>query len=47
MSKVQLYHPKSYKDKHGSEIKNLDYKVEHLTRLVDSILRRLDDFKAR
>ena len=47
MSKVQLYHPKSYKDKHGSEIKNLDYKVEHLTRLVNSILRRLDDFKAR
>jgi hypothetical protein len=46
MSKIQLYHPKSYKDKHGSEIKSLDYKVEHLTRLVDSILRKLDNYKS-
>ena len=47
MSKVQLYHPKSYKDKQNSEIKNLDYKIEHLTRLVDSVLRQLDDYKSR
>ena len=47
MSKVQLYHPKSYKDKHGSEIKNLDYKIEHLTRLVDDVLKRLDGYKYR
>ena len=43
MNKVQLYHPKSYKDKYGSEIKSLDYKIEHLTRLVDAILKRLDN----
>jgi hypothetical protein len=47
MSKVQLYSPKSYKDKNSNKIKNLDYKIEHLTRLVDSILRQLDNFKAR
>ena len=47
MSKVQLYHPKSYKDKQNSEIKNLDYKIEHLTRLVDAVLRRLDGYEAR
>ena len=46
MSKIQLYHPKSYKDKHNNEIKNLDHKVEHLTRLVDSILRKLDNYKS-
>ena len=47
MSKVQLYHPKSYKDKYSSEIKNLDYKIEHLTRLVDAVLKRLDGYKSR
>ena len=47
MSKVQLYHPKSYKDKQNSEIKNLDYKIEHLTRLVDAVLKRLDGYKYR
>ena len=46
MSKIQLYHPKSYKDKYSSEIKSLDYKVEHLTRLVDSILKKLDNYKS-
>ena len=46
MSKVQLYHPKSYKDKYNSEIKNLDYKIEHLTRLVDTILRRLNNYRS-
>ena len=47
MSKVQLYHPKSYKDKYGSKIKDLDYKIEHLTRLVDAVLRQLDSYKSR
>ena len=46
MSKVQLYRPKSYKDKYGSEIRNLDYKIEHLTRLVDTILRRLNNYRS-
>ena len=45
MSKAQLYHPKSYKNKHDNEIKSLDYKIEHLTRLVDTILRRLDNYR--
>jgi hypothetical protein len=47
MSKIQLYHPKSYKNKHNNEIKELNYKVEHLTRLIDSVLRQLNGYGSR